>query len=111
MSFALRLDESLHTGLRRIARKEMEDARAYVTQTANGSRDEAVHEARKCCKKLRAILRLVRPAIGERQYRYENIAYRDAARPLTAVRDAKILVESVDKLSKHFADRVRGQPF
>jgi hypothetical protein len=36
---------------------------------------------------------------------------RDAARPLTEVRDAKVLVETLDKLDQHFATRVRGQPF
>ena len=111
MSFELRADESLRKGIRRIARKEMEDAREYLAKASNGSRDTAVHEARKCFKKLRAILRLVRPAIGERRYRYENTAFRDAARPLTEVRDAKILVETVDKVAEHFADRVRGHPF
>ena len=111
MSFALNPDESLDKGIRRIARKEMEYALKQVARTSNGSRDEAVHEARKCFKKIRAILRLVRPAINDRTYQYENTAFRDAARPLTEVRDAKILVETVDKVAKHFADRVRGHPF
>ena len=111
MSFALRPEESLRKGIRRMARKEMEYAQAQVTKTANGSRDAAVHEARKCFKRLRALLRLVRPAISVRTYQEENTAFRDAARPLTAVRDAKILVESLDKLSQHFAKRIRGQPF
>jgi CHAD domain-containing protein len=111
MSFALKSDESLRKGIRRIARKELEDAREQLIKASNGSRDKAVHEARKCFKKIRAILRLVRHAIGERHYRYENTAFRDAARPLTEVRDAEVLVETVDKIAKHFADRVRGQSF
>jgi CHAD domain-containing protein len=111
MAFALKADESLRKGIRRIARKEMEDVQEQVAGMSNGSRDAAVHEARKSFKKVRAILRLVRPAIGERSYRYENTAFRDAARPLTAVRDAKILVETLDKVAEHFADRVRSQPF
>jgi len=111
VSFKLRLDESLGKGIRRIVRKEMEYALKQVVRTPNGSRDEAVHEARKCFKKVRAILRLVRSAISGRKYRDENTAFRDAARPLTEMRDAKILIETVDKVAKHFADRVRGHPF
>jgi len=111
VSFELRQDESLRKGVRRIVRKEMEYALKQVARTSNGSRDEAVHETRKCFKKVRAILRLVRPAISERNYRYENTMFRNAARPLTEVRDAKILVETVDKVAKHFADRVRGHQF
>src|SRR5262249_22782113 len=69
------------------------------------------HEARKCCKKVRALLRLVQPEISPEHYRYENIAFRDVAQPLSEVRDAKILVTTLDKVAKHFADQVRGQPF
>jgi CHAD domain-containing protein len=111
VSFKLKLDRSLRKGIRRVSQQELQDALNQVTQTSNGSRDEAVHEARKCFKKVRALLRLVRPAISRRSYRDENAAFRDAARPLSEVRDAKILVETVDKVTEHFADRVRGQPF
>lgn len=111
MSFALKPEKSLRKEMRRIARKEMEYALAQVTKTANGSRDAAVHEARKCCKKLRALLRLVRPAISAQTYQDENTAFRNAARPLTEVRDARVLVETLDKLGQHFAKRVHGQPF
>jgi CHAD domain-containing protein len=94
-----------------VTQKELHYALEQVTNPSNGSRDEAVHEARKCCKKVRALLRLVRPVVSEGCYRYENLAFRDAARPLSEVRDAKSLVETVDKVAQHFADRVRGQPF
>lgn len=111
MALALKPNESLRKGIRCIARKEMEYAREQVAGKSNGSRDEAVHEARKCGKRLRAVFRLVRPAIGKRHYQCENTAFRDAARPLTEVRDAKVLIETFDTLVKHFADRVRGQSF
>ncbi len=61
--------------------------------------DEAVHSARKRLKKARSALRLLRESLGPRRYRRENIALRDAARPLTDVRDAKVLVVTVDKLA------------
>jgi phosphoribosyl-ATP pyrophosphohydrolase len=50
MSLALKSDESLRKGIRRIARKEMEDAREQLVKASNGSRDKAVHEVRKCFK-------------------------------------------------------------
>ena len=64
MAFGLKPEESLRKSVRRIARKEMDYAQAQVTMTANGTRDAAVHEARKSGKKLRALLRLVRPALA-----------------------------------------------
>jgi CHAD domain-containing protein len=53
--------------------------------------DEAVHAARKACKRVRAGLRLLRGCLGPTAYRRENRAIRDASKPLTAVRDAFML--------------------
>jgi CHAD domain-containing protein len=60
--------------------------------------DQDVHAARKCIKKARAALRLMREFLGTATYRHENEALRDAARPLSAARDAKILIEALDAL-------------
>ncbi|HEY0749456.1 MAG TPA: CHAD domain-containing protein [Steroidobacteraceae bacterium] len=65
--------------------------------------DEAVHEARKGVKRSRAILRLLRHVIGDRAYRRENTLLRDAARPLTALRDAKVLIETLQQLVRKSA--------
>src|SRR5262245_20911209 len=90
----------MHSGIHRVAKSEMEKVREYVDGSSKESRDVMVHEARKSLKRLRAMLRLVRPAIAGKVYRRENIAFRDAARPLSEVRDAKILVETLDKIVK-----------
>jgi CHAD domain-containing protein len=63
--------------------------------------DAAVHSARKQLKKARADLRLLRKALGPQRYAYENTALRDVARPLTAVRDAKVLMDTLDMLVEH----------
>ena len=60
--------------------------------------DAAVHEARKQLKKARADLRLLRTALGSQTYTYEHTALRDAARPLTTVRDARVLLDTLDTL-------------
>jgi inorganic pyrophosphatase len=111
MSFELRPDESLRKGIRRIVRKQLDEALEHLTGPHKGPRDEAVHEARKCFKKVRAVLRLVRPVIGEKSYRAENACFRDAGRPLTEVRDAKIFVEALDRLAEHFQEYVVGRSF
>src|SRR5262245_15788211 len=111
MSFELKPDESLRKNIRRIARKQMDDALEMLTAAHPGSRDEAVHEARKCFKKVRAVLRLVRPVISEATYRAENACFRDAGRPLTEVRDAKILIETLDGLTEHFREHIAGRSF
>ena len=57
--------------------------------------DARVHYGRKKIKRARAMLRLLREAIGEDAYRRENAALRDVARPLSQVRDAHIAVETL----------------
>ncbi|MGE0644450.1 MAG: CHAD domain-containing protein [Nitrospira sp.] len=63
--------------------------------------DEQIHSARKELKRARADLRLLRQAIGQRAYARENAALRDAARPLSGVRDAAVLKETVEMLIKN----------
>jgi CHAD domain-containing protein len=67
-------------------------------EAARQPRDTAVHDARKRIKRARAALRLIREPLGERRFQRENTALRDAARPLSEIRDAKILVEAFDAL-------------
>ena len=47
---------------------------------------------------MRASLRLLRPALGSQTYTQENAIYRDMARPFTRVRDAKVLMDTLDQL-------------
>jgi CHAD domain-containing protein len=61
-------------------------------------RDGAVHAARKDLKRARAALRLARDAVGEIRYGRANRRLRDAARPLSSVRDARILLDAVTEL-------------
>src|ERR1700690_4419144 len=98
MSFQLKRKESVSDGIRRIVKREIGTALEQLA--SRGQSDEAVHEARKCLKKVRAALRLVRDELGGPAYRRENFALRDAARPLTEVRDATMLVETLERLIK-----------
>ena len=57
---------------------------------------EAVHEARKDLKKLRALVRMARGELGDDTYRRENACFRDAARELAGVRDTDVMLETLD---------------
>lgn len=56
--------------------------------------DTEIHRARKVLKRARANLRLLRDAVGKAAYTHENAALRDAARPLSGVRDAAVILET-----------------
>jgi len=60
--------------------------------------EHAVHQFRKRCKELRAVARLVRPALGPR-FRDFNHLVRDASAQFSASRDAHVMAETIDSLA------------
>jgi CHAD domain-containing protein len=75
-------------------------AAARALQGARPPSDEAVHAARKHIKRARALLRLLREAAGSEAYRREKLALRDAARQLSRVRDATVMLQSLQIVRK-----------
>ncbi|HEV7534156.1 MAG TPA: CHAD domain-containing protein [Acidimicrobiia bacterium] len=82
-----------------MAQNQLRKAVEGLSGQAGLGPDEAAHDARKRTKKLRALLRLVRRELGDEVFRRENAALRDAARRLSPVRDAWVLVEALDDLA------------
>ena len=64
----------------------------------DGERDKHIHEARKATKRLRALARLVRRDLGEEVYALENQCYRDVGQRLSGLRDATVMIETLDRL-------------
>ena len=115
MAYRFRRKESVQAGLRRIVREQIATAADYLdppnaegpeaeaaAPPAGHDPHEAVHEARKCFKKIRAALRLVRPSL-KAVYSEENAWFRDVARRLSRLRDAEALLETIDALREAFA--------
>lgn len=69
---------------------------------------EAIHDCRKRCKKLRGLVRLVRPALGD-QYSDANATFRDASRELSPLRDAHALRETFEALVEARLDRLGAE--
>lgn len=104
MTFRILRNESVRKAVQRIAREQIDKA---IKELKDEKLDnhETVHQVRKRCKKIRGLIRLVRPAFGD-HYDLENNWYRDAARPLSGVRDAQALLETFDHLTVHFQKQV-----
>lgn len=66
-------------------------------------RHEAVHQVRKRCKRIRGLIRLVRPAFDDQAF--ENRCFRDMARELAGLRDAQSMLECIAALSQRFEER------
>jgi CHAD domain-containing protein len=103
-------DEGLSDGLKRIVLEQIDEALKNLKPAAR-NKDEAIHDARVCIKKVRALLRLMQDSLGNQTYRTEDTAYRDAGRTLSKVRDTVALIEVVDKLIEHFSDQLSTNPF
>lgn len=103
MAFELKVNERVSDGITRNVKNQIEKALRYLGPKAEASGatapgKDAIGEVRKCFKRVRAALRLVRGELGDDLYHEENWFFRDAARPLTQVRDAVVLVETADRL-------------
>jgi len=98
-SYELKSDEELGVGLKRIAAARAEKALERL-QGGDEETADAIHGARKDMKKVRAVLRLARGALPKQLYKEENKRYRDAARALSASRDAEVKLETLDALAE-----------
>ena len=110
MPYRLSLDDDVASSVRACAREQLAGA-AERLERAGEDPVTAVHEARKHLKKTRALLRLVRPALGSRAYRRENDALRAAALALSSTRDADVLAQTVPKLAEHATGRLSAGTF
>lgn len=106
MAYRFDLDETLEDGVRRIALSQIDRAMAELKAV---DRATAVHDTRKAMKRLRALMRLVRPALGEDVFRRENERFRSIAGLLAGARDAQVMHETVAKLDARAKPSERKQ--
>ncbi len=92
MSFRLHPHEPVAKGIRRVLLSQINAAEKRLGK--QGGTPEAVHEARKSFKRIRATLRLTRSGIGEKTFQRENAAFRDIAAKLAGARDRHVLLQT-----------------
>jgi CHAD domain-containing protein len=99
MAYRLRPGKQARKQLSRIVAKEL--GRVADALRRSPPPDEAVHDARKRVKKIRAILRLLRSSLGT-DYRRHNDRLRAVAHQLSAIRDADALIEMMNHVRRHY---------
>lgn len=105
--YRLRPGETPSGGIGRIVRGQLDHTIGLLESPPNGDGGaEAIHEARKALKRLRALVRVSRRLLGDQRYRHENQILRDAGRELSDTRDAQVLLETLDALRERFADEL-----
>jgi CHAD domain-containing protein len=111
MAYKFRPDEPVRDGILRCSREQLDHAVSELSEGISDDPVKAVHKARKAIKKERSLLRLARPTMTSGQRRRENDALREAARALSATRDADVMLASVDALSERFAGQLPASTF
>ncbi len=107
MAFRFRLDEPIDKGFRRIGTEQIERARRHLR--ANVDPATEIHEARKCMKRIRALLRLGRDSLGETVYHAETARFRAIAATLSSARDSHVTVATIVKLTAETESRAASQ--
>jgi CHAD domain-containing protein len=112
-AYRLRRGEDAGDGVRRVARGQLDLAgeRLEAGTGMRGDLDGAVHETRKAFKRLRALVRVGRDALGDEAYRRENTIFRDAGRRLSSARDAAVMVQTLDDLGARYRDELGDGAF
>ena len=95
MSTKINVQQNIQANIQRIMQTRV-DACRQALQLDNPHK--AIHQSRKEMKKIRAVLRLIRPQLEEEEYQAANTYFRDAARIISDARDVTASAETVGKL-------------
>ncbi|MBN1132311.1 MAG: CHAD domain-containing protein [Bacteroidales bacterium] len=96
----IQIDQALPENFFRILNGQLDEISGHCV-----NHDEihtSIHEIRKGFKWVRAVLRLIRDAVGYSTYYRENIFYRDLARLFSRARDYEVLLYSFKILVKRY---------
>jgi CHAD domain-containing protein len=104
--YRLKDGEPVPKGVARMARGRIDDAVDELNGATDSTQEEAVHEARKNFKKLRALVRLTRDELGSEVYRRENQTFREAGQQLSGVRDADVMLATLADLEQRYPDEL-----
>src|SRR6478609_6021350 len=100
MAYRFKLQEPIAQEVRRVALEQID-----IAEEKLASKDDvasAIHDARRCLKRLRALIRLVRPALGDGVYRRESESVASTGRLLAGVRDVHVMRLTAAKLESRF---------
>jgi CHAD domain-containing protein len=104
MTYRFKLQEPIGQGVRRIGLEQIEIAEAKLSSKDDIS--AAIHDARRCLKRVRALLRLIRPGLEEAVYRREAERLAGIGKLLSGARDLDVMRQTLSKLES----RLGGMP-
>lgn len=106
MTYRFKLHEPIAEGSQRIGLEQLDIAAAKLA----GKEDPAtaIHDARRCLKRLRALLRLVRPGLADATYARETERLAGIGRMLAGARDLHVMQQTLGRLEARFGPLPNG---
>jgi CHAD domain-containing protein len=95
VAFHIKTSKSLPHEIRRMAHEQLQEARAALADVRRPL-GERVHDVRTAMKRVRALNRLVRPAVGRRA-RHADRRLRKIAHAVSSLRDAEVVLKTYDR--------------
>ena len=105
MAFRLKQGGSISSDIRRIVLRQLELAISELHAVGDPQSDEAVHDARRRVKKIRAIIRLVRPSLDKEAQEVDR-DLSTVSRLLAPVADGQGVIETLDELARRYGDAI-----
>lgn len=110
MGYELNREESIAVNINRILSEEV-TAAIESLQNPGQAKEETIHGVRKRIKKIRALFRLVRSQLKKEVFQVENIRYRNIGHQLSQLRDATVMIKTLEKLRQGHRDKISSRVF
>jgi CHAD domain-containing protein len=101
VGFRLKAGQDVSVEVRRIVLKQLDTATSELRAIGDPESDEAIHDARRRVKKIRAVIRLVRPAL-DKTYRDVDSDLSRVSRLLAPVADGQGLIVTLNTIAQRY---------
>ncbi len=104
MAFRFKSDQAVSKEVRRIVLRQLDRATSELTSIGDPESDDAIHDARRRVKKIRAIIRLVRPVLE--QGRRADPDFKRVSKWLAPVADGQGVIDTLNQLLRRYHRQV-----
>src|SRR5262245_48931047 len=101
MGFRLKSGQAISDEVRRIVLRQLDMAVSELKRIGDPESDEAIHDARRRVKKIRAVIRLVGPVL-DKTYRAVDSELGDVSRLLAPVADGQGVIDTLNQLAHRY---------
>jgi len=101
VGFRLKSDQAIAAEVRRIVLQQLDRATAELNAIGDPESDEAIHDARRRVKKIRAVIRLVKPVLAKSR-RPVDAELKNVSKLLAPVADGQGVIDTLNELAVRY---------